>query len=68
MYDDQWPKWLYRPDGTGEIFQRPEDVPAGDWAETPNRFNGADLTKFDGDGDGKPGGSRPGRRKARKEA
>lgn len=49
----EWPKWLYGRDG-GQIFHAPEDVPPGDWRDTPFKAD-----PLDHDGDGKPGGSLP---------
>lgn len=56
-----WPSCRYGPGDQSAIFECEEDVPAG-WADHPSKvgaFNGADPAKFDHDGDGQPGGSKP---------
>jgi hypothetical protein len=65
-----FPGWRFGPNGECELFQRAEDVPDGWTREHPaNRAEPAGAARgdpFDHDGDGKPGGSLPGRRGARK--
>jgi hypothetical protein len=58
-----FPSWRYGPDGAAEIFEHEEDVPAG-WVDHPAKLAkeqavNAALAKFDHDGDGMPGGSKP---------
>ena len=67
------PTWRYHPNGEARIFQPKEDIPSG-WHETreeaarppkpkpeplPPEVVAEVISKFDHDGDGKPGGSRP---------
>lgn len=35
-----WPAWYYGPNGTGQIFDRAEDVPAG-WQDHPSKVGKA---------------------------
>ncbi len=62
MSDETWPSWRFGPGGESAIFDCVEDVPEG-WADHPDKVTSADP--FDHDGDGKPGGSRPRRKRAR---
>lgn len=61
----EWPSWRYGPDGQAQIFNNADEVPAG-WSDHPSSVGAAvKADPFDHDGDGKPGGSKPGRRSAR---
>lgn len=78
MAEGDFPSWRYGPDGASAVFEREEDVPAG-WADHPCKVKGGDppaeaeeakaeLAKFDHDGDGKVGGSKPRRKVKRRVA
>lgn len=62
MSDETFPSWRFGPGGKSAVFDRAEDVPEG-WADHPAKVKPTDP--FDHDGDGKPGGSRPRRKRAR---
>lgn len=62
---DTFPSFRYGPDGAAQVFQCAADVPAG-WVDHPSKLKGGDpsaevkgAAKFDHDGDGKVGGSKP---------
>lgn len=65
----QFPAWFYGPDGQARIFDCAEDIPAG-WVDAPCKAiaavadMAASIARFDHDGDGRPGGSKPRRKKA----
>lgn len=59
------PSCFYGPDGATGIF---DECPEG-WADHPSKVKAkadAPLAKFDHDGDGKPGGSKPKARRGKK--
>lgn len=58
----KWPKWLRNAAGDARVFDTPESVEAG-WM-TVEEY--AALSPLDHDGDGKPGGSLPKRRRRAK--
>lgn len=74
-----FPSWRYGPNGEEIICDSAEDVPEG-FVDHPCKLKpkggdlsaaieviqeaATDLAKFDHDGDGKPGGSKPRRKKA----
>lgn len=55
-----FPSFRYGPGGTSAIFDCEEDVPEG-WEDHPSKV--LPSNPFDHDGDGKPGGSKPGPRR-----
>lgn len=59
-----WPSVRYGPNGAEAVFHSPDDVPAG-WEDHPSKVKDVKPDPFDHDGDGKPGGSRPRRKRAR---
>lgn len=56
-----FPAWFYGPNGEAEIFNSPDEIPAG-WADAPGK---APAHPLDRDRNGAKGGSLP-RKRAKK--